>query len=143
MKKISYICDMCGKNATINYYEIDFKQHSDKIGRITTAGASRHLNQSLERLQEKQPIYCEKCITKIENYINCYKKRIPKMPNLNLEYCDKRKLIDYIKQFDIEQVKQLDLNIIRTSDPSIPIIKEDDIQYLDLNIKFTLKGNKW
>lgn len=141
MKKISYICDMCGQDATINYYEICFKQNQDHNGRITTAAAARNCSSFMSRLAENQSIYCEKCITKIENYINHNQNNKSKKANLVLKSNNKQGLIDYINQFDIDEIKRLDLNIQRSDICRRGKVKKGNIQYIDLHTIFTLNKN--
>lgn len=69
MKKINYICDICGQDATINYYTIQIQQHPDKIGRLTTAGAARNCDTFMRKLNDNEMIFCEECITNIEKFI--------------------------------------------------------------------------
>ncbi len=129
MKKISYICDMCGQDATINYYEICFKQNQDHNGKITTAAAARNCSSFMSRLAENQSIYCEKCITKIENYINHNQNNKSKKASLVLKSNNKQGLIDYINQFDIDEIKRLDLNIQRSDICRRGKVKQGNIQY--------------
>lgn len=138
MKKTSYICDMCGKDATINYYEINFKQNEDYNGKITTAAAARNCSSFMSRLVENKPIYCEKCITKIENYINHKQNNKSKKTSLRLESNDKQGLIDYINQFNIDEIKRLDLNIKRSDICKNGKCKHGNIQYIELYTIFTL-----
>lgn len=69
MKKISYTCDICGKDATINYYTISFKQNLDQLGRVTVDGAARNYENFFRILNNNELIYCEKCVKAIEEYI--------------------------------------------------------------------------
>lgn len=140
MKKISYICDMCGQDATINYYEIGFKQNQDHNGKITTA-AARNCSSFMSRLVENQSIYCEKCITKIEKYINYNQNNKSKKASLGLKSNNKQGLIDYINQFDIDEIKLLDLNIQRSEICRSGKVKQGNIQYIDLHTIFTLNKN--
>lgn len=86
MKKISYICDCCGKDATINYYTIDFKQHNDNLGRITMKGAMRNNEKFFRVISDKDPIYCEKCISHIETLIENFAKLTKKYKS-ELPFC--------------------------------------------------------
>ena len=132
---------MCGQDATINYYEICFKQNQDHNGKITTAAAARNCSSFMSRLAENQSIYCEKCITKIENYINHNQKKKTKKASLVLKSNNKQGLIDYINQFDIDEIKRLDLNIQRSDICRRGKVKQGNIQYIDLHTIFTLNKN--
>jgi hypothetical protein len=132
---------MCGQDATINYYEIGSKQNQDHNGKITTAAAARNCSSFMSRLVENQPIYCEKCITKIEKYINYNQNNKSKKASLGLKSNNKQGLIDYINQFDIDEIKLLDLNIQRSEICRRGKVKQGNIQYIDLHTIFTLNKN--
>lgn len=76
MKKISYICDLCGKDATINYYTINFKQNLDQLGRVTVDGAARNCENFFRILNDNELIYCEKCVKAIEEHIRITRELI-------------------------------------------------------------------
>lgn len=76
MKKISYICDMCGKDATINYYTINIKQNLDQLGRVTVDGAARNCENFFRILKDNELIYCEKCVKAIEEHIRITRELI-------------------------------------------------------------------
>lgn len=76
MKKIEYICDCCGKNATENYYTIDIHQHPDSLGRYTTLGAANNLKYNTRKIFGTERIYCQSCIDFVEQKIKKKKYQI-------------------------------------------------------------------
>lgn len=73
MKKIEYICDCCGKDATENYYVINIYQHPDSLGRYTTSGAANNLEYNNRKMLGTEKIYCQSCINFIK--LNIKKNR--------------------------------------------------------------------
>lgn len=134
MKKIKYICDRCGGDATINFYTINIHQNADIDGKFTTTGFMNNMHNNMSKMLDKQKIYCQKCIYDIQNHMDHIDNNYLN-DNVSLTLSLNKKQLNYInnKMIEIESVyaKRINNTIDYVKDCLEHLCTVDEIEILN------------